>query len=213
MTRITLIQGHPTAEGGHFGHALAEAYAAGAAEAGHAVRRVNVAELDFPMIRSQEAWAEEAPPHSILAAQEAIAWGQHLALFYPLWLGGLPAVFKGFLEQCFRPGFAAEAVPGRTGWRKLLGGRSARIVVTLGMPAPVYRFWHRAHTLKSLERDILGFAGIGPCRHTLIGSVEQICPAKRSAWLKNLHEMGQADGLAAFVPSVEKLKLRPGRYA
>ena len=38
MTRIALIQGHPTSSGGHFCHALAEAYAEGAFAGGHQVR-------------------------------------------------------------------------------------------------------------------------------------------------------------------------------
>nr|WP_271619117.1 NAD(P)H-dependent oxidoreductase [Bradyrhizobium sp. CCBAU 51745] len=41
---------------------------------------------------------------------------------------------KGFLEQIFRPGFARE----RHFPRRLLTGRSDRIVVTMGMPAAVY---------------------------------------------------------------------------
>ena len=45
---------------------------------------------------------------------------------------------------------------------KLLGGRSARVVVTMGMPALVYRWYFRAHSVKSLERNILGFVGIAP---------------------------------------------------
>ena len=36
---IVLIQGHPDNTSPHFGHALASAYATGAAGAGHQVRR------------------------------------------------------------------------------------------------------------------------------------------------------------------------------
>jgi len=35
--RVAIIQGHPDPAGGHFGHALADAYAEGALAAGHAV--------------------------------------------------------------------------------------------------------------------------------------------------------------------------------
>ena len=58
--RILLIQGHPDALVPHLCHALADAYAAGAHEAGHEVRTINVAELDFPLLRSQYAWEEGA---------------------------------------------------------------------------------------------------------------------------------------------------------
>jgi len=51
--RITLIQGHPDPAGNHFDHALADAYAAGAARAGHPVRRIEAARLEFPLLRNQ----------------------------------------------------------------------------------------------------------------------------------------------------------------
>ena len=62
--RIALIQGHPTAGGGHFCHALADAYARGAAEGGHEVRTITVAEIDFPLLRAKEEWERGAPPPS-----------------------------------------------------------------------------------------------------------------------------------------------------
>ena len=47
---------------------------------------------------------------------------------------------------------------------KGLTGRSARVVVTMGMPALVYRYYFRSHSVKNLERNILGFVGIAPIR-------------------------------------------------
>ena len=37
-----------------------------------------------------------------------------------------------------------------------LKGRSARVVVTMGMPAFVYRVVYREHALKALEHDVDG---------------------------------------------------------
>src|SRR5690349_21424932 len=99
MSRIVIIQGHPTPGGGHFCHALAQAYATGAAEGGHDVRHVSVADLDFPILRSKSDWEGAAAPAAIADAQAAIAWAEHLVITYPLWLGGMPALAKGFLEQ------------------------------------------------------------------------------------------------------------------
>ena len=60
--RILIIQGHPDPAGRHFGHALADAYAEGAMAAGHEVRRIEVALLDFPLLRSQADWLKGAVP-------------------------------------------------------------------------------------------------------------------------------------------------------
>ena len=49
-----LIEGHPDGTAEHLCGALAEAYAEGAQEAGHMVRRVRVAGLNFPLLRSQQ---------------------------------------------------------------------------------------------------------------------------------------------------------------
>ena len=132
--RILIIQGHPDPDARHLCHALEDAYAAGAIDAGHAVRRVNVAKLDFPILRSQAEWDHGPVPPALVGVQADILWAQHLVLFFPLWLGGLPAHFKGFLEQVARPGFAFTEKDGNPFGRKGLTGRSARVVVTLGMP-------------------------------------------------------------------------------
>ena len=52
--RILLIQGHPDTSHDHLCHRLADAYASGATEAGHFLRRTDVASLDFPLLRSQD---------------------------------------------------------------------------------------------------------------------------------------------------------------
>jgi len=189
--RITIVQGHPDARGDRLLHALAAAYANGAASAGREVRLVDVAKLDFPLLRTKEDWHAGKVPASLEAAQQAIGWAEHLVIFYPLWLGTLPAMLKGFLEQVLRPGFALDgSKPGLP--RGLLAGKSARIVVTMGMPAFVYRWFFRAHSLRSLERNVLKFCGIGPIRETLFGTVDAASPAKREKWLARLGELGRA---------------------
>jgi len=112
-------------------------------------------------------------------------------LFFPLWLGGMPAYTKGFLEQVLRPGFALNPTGSADIMAKLLKGRSARIVVTMGMPALVYRWYFRAHSLKALERNILGFVGIAPIHETLVGSVEGLSDSQRAKWLAKFAALGR----------------------
>ena len=189
--RIAIIQGHPDAEGRHFGHALADEYAKGCEDGGHEVRRVEVAQLDFPILRTKEEFEKGTIPESLRPAQDAIEWADHLVLIYPLWHGSMPALLKAFFEQVFRPGFALEYRESGRMPKKLLTGKSARIVVTMGMPAFIYRWVFFAHSLKSLKRSILGFSGIGPIKAMLIGTIEGMNETQRAGWLDEMRGLGE----------------------
>lgn len=190
--RIVIIEGHPDPSDERFGHALAEAYAAGAIEAGHTVRRVRLAALEVPLLRSQADWEHGALPEGLLPGQQAVGWADHIVLLYPLWLGSLPALLKAWLEQCFRPGFAIDPAKRDKPWQRMLAGKSARVVVTMGMPALAYRWFYRAHSLKSLERNILRFTGIGPIRESLIGMAAAPDSRRRTRWLARMRALGAA---------------------
>lgn len=104
----------------------------------------------------------------------------------------MPALLKGFLEQIARPGFAFEREGSKAAFtKKGLTGRSARVVVTMGMPALLYRWYFRAHSIKSLERNILGFVGIKPVHETLIGMAASLDEADARKWLEKLQRMGE----------------------
>jgi putative NADPH-quinone reductase len=190
--RILVIQGHPDPASGRLCRALADAYASAAEAAGHELRRIDVASLDFPLLRTKQDFDKEPPAPAIRAAQESIAWAEHVVILYPLWLGAMPALLKGFLEQVFRPGFAFAGATDKGQWTRKLKGRSARIIVTMGMPALIYRWVFGAHSLKSLERNILRFAGFGPVKDTLIGRVEGASEARRRRWLDSMQRLGRA---------------------
>jgi putative NADPH-quinone reductase len=190
MQRVLVIQAHPDGSERHFCHALAEAYAEGARNAGHQVRTLDIAALDFPLLRSRAQWEHGPLPPALVQAQDDIRWAGHLLFVFPLWLGGMPALLKGFLEQVARPGFAIGKAGSPGLPEKLLAGRSARVVVTMGMPALVYRFVFRAHSLKALERNILGFVGIAPVHETLVGSVENLSAEQRAGCLRKLQRLG-----------------------
>jgi putative NADPH-quinone reductase len=153
---------------------------------------IDVAQLDFPLLRTMQEYREGRLPEGIREAQETIRSAEHLLIVYPLWLGTLPALLKGFLEQTFREGFAVRFKPDGRGWTRLLKGKSARIVVTMGMPSLIYRVYFGAHGLKSLERSILAFAGIGPIRESLIGMVDGRTSESRGRWLIKMQTLGRA---------------------
>lgn len=186
--RIAIIQGHPDPRGYHLLHAMADAYAEGARSAGHEVRRIEVAKLEFPLLRTQEEFESGAPPPGLVAAQGDMRWADHWLFLFPLWHGTMPALFKGFLEHIFRPGFAMEYK--KDGFpKKLLSGRSARIVVTMGMPVLMYRWYFGAYGLRGFERSMLSFAGIRPIRESLYG-LTFADDKKRTRWISDMRVHG-----------------------
>jgi putative NADPH-quinone reductase len=189
--RILIIQGHPDPHEDRYGHALEGAYAEGAWVGGHEIERLRLAHLQMPLVRSRGEWEKGELGADIRKAQELITWAQHIVLFYPLWLGSMPALLKAFLEQVLRPGFAVNAVGAASSWKGLLRGRSARVVVTMSTPAALYRWYFRAHSVKSLRRNILGLAGIRPIHETLVGSVET-SESSRKKGLEEVHALGRS---------------------
>lgn len=192
--RLVIVQGHPDPAGGHFGHALAAAYLHAALGAGHHVDVIDVARLDFPLLRTKETFETGPVPPTIQDAQSAIAQADHLVVFFPLWLGEMPALLKGFFEQTFRPAFVTGGTDLQnlaTARRTRLKGKTARIVVTMGMPVPLYRWWFGAHGTRLLKRNILGFCGFGPIAQSLIGMVEDHSPRRRERWLTHLESLGR----------------------
>lgn len=185
--RIGIIDGHPHGDPARFCHAVADAYAHGAEQAGHEVRMLRLAELDFPTLLDRTSWQAPHTCADVAGAQDLVAWSEHLVIVHPLWLGAQPARLKALLEQLFRPGYAFKA---EGAMRGRLTGRSARIIVTMGMPALAYRLWFGAHGLKALKRNILNFVGIRPVRDTLIGNIEGLKPERRQAWLAAVEALG-----------------------
>lgn len=151
---------------------------------------IRAATLDLPLLRRGEEFASGSISPVIRETQDAIRRASHLVIVYPLWLGAMPALLKGFFEQVFRPDFAFDEKDTR--WPKpMLTGRSARVIVTMGMPALAYRWYYGAHSLKSLERNILRFVGIKPVRRTLFGMVDEASDIKRAAWLQQIEALGR----------------------
>ncbi len=184
---ILIIQGHPDAAGGHLCHALADAYAEGAEAAGHNIRRQEVAQQPVTFIHNAAEYARTDLPEFADHAQKDLLWCEHVVLIFPLWLGGMPAMLKAWMEHVFREGFAFTFAPKFT---RNLKGRSARIVVPMGAPAALYRIVFGGFGLRMLRRSVLGMAGIGPVRRSLIGLVDELDTADLQGWLDTMRNLG-----------------------
>jgi len=186
--KVLLVLGHPRRDSLCGG--LADAFAAGARQAGVELRRLDLCELQFnPNVVAGSPRNQPLEP-AIREAVELVRWADHMVFVFPTWWGTMPALMKGFLDRVLMPGFAFEEHYEGSGWDKLLTGRSAHLVTTMDTPRWVYRWIYKAPGLNSLARATLGFCGIEPVRTTIFGVVKDSDSATRARWLQEARAHG-----------------------
>jgi len=186
--KVLLVLGHPRRDS--LCVALAEAFAAGARQAGVDLRRLDLCDLEFnPNVTAGSPRNQLLEP-AIRQAVDLVRWADHLVFVFPTWWGTMPALMKGFLDRVLMPGFAFEEHEEGGGWDKLLTGRSAHLLTTMDTPKWVYRWIYKAPGLNSLARATLGFCGIEPVRTTLFGVVKDSDAAVRARWLQEARAHG-----------------------
>lgn len=188
---ICVLHGHPDTSEPHFCAALGAAYIEGAKEAGHTVSEIVLGDLEFDFLRKSSDF-ETPPSDPVLAERKKIEACDHLVVIFPLWMGSAPALLRGFLEQVARDQFLlAEANTEREFPGGQMKGKSARLVLTMGMPGLVYKIWFGAHSVKGLEQGIFKLAGFKPVHHTIYGGAGAPDVARHEKWLNEMREFGK----------------------
>jgi len=186
--RILLIFGHPMRDS--FCGALARAYAEGARSSGAEVREIYLGELDFdPILHKGYKEIQELEP-CLVQAREDIKWAEHIVFVYPTWWGTMPALLKGFFDRIFLPGFAFKFM-GKYSWKKLLKGRSARLLITMDAPPLFYKLFLGAPGVKTIKKAILLMSGVSPVKVTMFGSLKNSSEARRKKWLQKAEKLGK----------------------
>jgi NAD(P)H dehydrogenase (quinone) len=188
--KILIVLGHPNKDS--FCGGLAESYKNGAVAAGAEVMEILVSDLDFdPVLHAGYKQVQELEP-DLIRSQELIKWAEHIVFVYPTWWGTYPALFKGFLDRIFLPGFAFKYRKNSLLWDKYLTGKSAHLIVTMDAPGWYYRLFYGSAGNKAMKKATLEFSGIKPVRTTAIGSVKMLTPDKRKNWLHSIEKYGIA---------------------
>lgn len=192
MATIAIVVGHPARDS--YCEALGEAYRRGAEAGGHNVRLLVLADMNFDAVL-REGYRRLQPLEPDLdVALATLKDADHWVLIFPLWCGDMPAVLKGFIERIMQPDLLAiQASHGKASW-KVFKGKSARVIMTMGMPGWFYRWFYGAHALKLIKRNILHFTGIRPVRATIYGMIEAAGDDKRKSWLREVEALGHDAG-------------------
>lgn len=188
--KIYILVGHPNSEQ-TLNSTLAQSYEKGARDAHFEVRRTHLAELHFdPILHKGYKEIQELEP-DLIKVQEDMKWADHIVIFYPVWWSTVPALLKGMLDRMFLPGFAFNFIKGKPlRWKKLLSGRSARLVVTSNAFPVVSRFIS-GDSANEIRKGILKFSGIAPIKVTRLWRVEGMEEARFKRLKDKLYKLGK----------------------
>ncbi len=186
---ILIINGHPDRES--FCSALAEQYKIGAELSGADCKLINLTELDFsPVLKYGYRKRSNLEP-DLQNIWDLILKANHLIFVYPNWWGTYPALLKGFIDRVFLPGFAFEYQEKSPFPKKLLNGKTARLIVTTDTPNWYYSLVYRKPGHNSMRKSVLHFCGVKPVRISTFGPMKSSNDIKRKHWLKKVEELGK----------------------
>lgn len=180
--KILVIQGHPATDS--FCAALGDRYVEAARAAGHEVRLLRLAGLDFDPILHEGYRGMQPLEPDLVAAQAAIQWAGHLSFVYPIWWGSVPALLKGFLDRVFLPGFAFQYRAGALFPDQLLKGRTAHLLVTMDTPPWYFRWAYRMPGVHQMRRTTLGLCGVRTLAVAAFGPLVGSGGPQRDRWLE-----------------------------
>ena len=189
--KIFVFVGHPDNES--LNVRLADAYARGARDQGHEVKRVNIGDMHFdPILHKGYRAIQELEP-DLKQFQEDMRWCDHFVIFYPSWWSTMPALLKGLFDRIWLPGFAFrfehKGITHGYMWRGMLKGKTARVFVTSDSPAILARLLFGDST-NEIKRGILGFAGIR-AKITKIGSLKNATPQDKENLVEKCRHYGK----------------------
>lgn len=155
--KIYVLFGGP--EGNTRTHRLADAYEKGAKEAGHEVRRQDCCSMQFdPILHNGYRVVMPLEP-DLVAFQENVKWADHIVIVVPVWWSSMPALLKGLFDRAWLPRFAFSFYPDGIRWKRLLKGKTSRVIITSDSHPLVARFLF-GESVNELTRGILFFAGV-----------------------------------------------------
>lgn len=188
MKKILVIDAHP--DGESFCAHMVTKYCEGAAKAGHSVSKLSVRDLRFDPILHFGYRQRQELESDLVHAQKQIESCEHLVVVVPVWWGGLPGLFKGFIDRCFVTGFSHRFDPVKKRPVKLLLGRSATVIYTQGSPWWYSRFFLGDSFWKVVKRGVFSFAGFKPVRRKYYSTVKSGTDEQRKAILEDVYTLG-----------------------
>ena len=189
MKQILIINGHPDKES--YNHALSAAYIEGASTTNAQLTQINIGDLNFnPNLEFGYRKRTELEP-DLIDALDKIKKADHLVWVFPMWWFGYPAIMKGFIDRTFLPGITFQPVEGKPFPKRLLKGKTARIIITADTPRWYDSLFLKSPALNQFKKGTLEFCGIKPVKVTYIAIIKDSDSAFREKWLKKVRLLGE----------------------
>ncbi|RBW57291.1 flavodoxin family protein [Tenacibaculum sp. E3R01] len=189
MKQILLINGHPDKQS--FNHALCDSYKKGTKKTNVIIDQINIVDLNFNSnLKFGYRKRTELEPDLINAINK-IKKADHIVWFFPLWWAGYPAIMKGFIDRVFLPGITFEPVNGKPFPKKLLKGKTARIVITSDTPSWYDYLFMKRPAINQFKKGTLQFCGIKPVKITYLSVIKNSTEKHRDKWLNKLYSLGE----------------------
>ncbi len=174
--------------------AIADAYEAGAREAGHTIDRLNLGEMQFDPILHKGYRAMQALEPDLVKFQKLVTESDHFVIVYPVWWVGMPALLKGLFDRAWLPGSAFRYMKMPSGkrsifWHRMFRGKTARTIMTSGTEPLLVRFLP-GNVNAQLKWGILWFAGFS-VRAKWYGPSENTPENMKMRWLAEVKELGR----------------------
>jgi len=185
--KVFILLGHTDRE--TLSGAFADCYEMNARAAGYEVRRQNLGEMVFDPVLHEGYKKIQALEPDLHAFCENVEWADHLVIVYPTWWSGMPALLKGLFDRAWLPHKAFNFADHGLTWKKLLSGRTARIITSANTSPWLLRFMYGSPTAM-LELAILRFAGVR-ARSTLFGPSERASERARERWFRKVARLGE----------------------
>ena len=169
--------------------ALADCYETNARAAGHEVRRQNIGEMHFDPILHEGYKTIQPLEPDLTDFQENVRWADHIVIVYPTWWSTMPAMLKGLFDRAWLPHYAFNFADHGLTWKKLLKGRTARIITSANSAPWMLRLMYGSPTA-ILELCLLRFAGVR-ARSTVFGPSERVSDRTKAKWFRKVERLAR----------------------
>jgi NAD(P)H dehydrogenase (quinone) len=135
-------------------------------------------------------------PRDVVEQQQKIAQAQGLAIIYPVWFVGMPAILKGWIERVFTYGFAYSLKP--EGWKGDIKGRvplfkhdKALLISTTLFDEQAYNDGFRDAMTRLIDDFGFRYPGVKKVEHVYFYSVGAVGAEARRGYLEEAYRLGK----------------------